>query len=249
MEFSCKRIVSSVFDFAFLITRDNLLISHLHHVEAVVQLFQMHAFCLGPDVGWNAPIVESIAGIVLGRVHNEVLFYVAWAFVALQCALLILSVQQLASSAASSLLTLLRFLRFAMSLSATLLFFPIMETLLWPVHATLNGDSIPPQLFVLAILGVLLFLLPVLLVTLLWFDPDPNLVRKAASMAPYQQMITLTLNVVLIASTLFVIKPTLVAVLLNNCALTLFGLARPCAHHFEDSQFSVFGAISSVSCK
>ena len=65
MGFSFRYVLASVFDFAFLITRDNALIDRLHQFAQVIELLQMHSFCLKGSVGWNAPILETIAGMTV----------------------------------------------------------------------------------------------------------------------------------------------------------------------------------------
>lgn len=249
MGFNFKILMGSIFNFAFLITRDNALIDRLHQFAQVVELLQMHSFCLKAAVGWNAPIVETIAGALVGRTADPGVFYTCLAFAALQFALLAFILHQLSSTASSSLLTMLRALRLIMSLAATVLFFPVLEVLLEPFAELHAGHLQTAHFLILAPIGIVLFLIPVLIVTLLWFDPNPNVVQKSARLAPYTGMTTLVLKVAVAVATLFGILPSLLTVFFVNIIIGAYSIFQPCSHFLHEGQFLAFQAVSSIPCK
>ena len=171
-----SKLKHTVFNLAFLLTRDNTLIDKLSVFQSLVEYVQLIAFCTSPAAGWNLDVFWTVGQVLLassGSFGVLAAFVVAATVVFAAVALVLI---QMHTSGGHARLEVIKLIRLCMALQTTILLFPALHVftnyLIHPSNSSLLEIA-------LGAWGLFAFFVPVFITALFWFDPDPSNPGKA----------------------------------------------------------------------
>jgi hypothetical protein len=168
---------NAVYVLVLALSRENKLISYLGVLTILVDYLQLLSFGLGSpqNSNWQVePLQNALFYFVLPWPVNTVTLCVLFALTFCFLVVLVVLFRQVYHTGGVTSVWLLRLGRLGMSLFSTILFFPFLETFLYPFKVYANGYPVESSWVVLAVFSLLLFSVPVLLFGFLCFSPDPT---------------------------------------------------------------------------
>jgi len=171
-----SNLKQTVFNLAFLLTRDNTLIDKLSLFQTLVEYVQLVAFCTKPSAGWSLDAFWTVGNILLGG-DSSFIVLVAFAVMAtLGFAAVAVVLFQMHTSGGNAKLEMVKLIRLSMALQATILLFPSLHIFISYLFHFSDSSMIE---IILSGWGLFAFFVPVFITALFWFDPDPSNPGKA----------------------------------------------------------------------
>ena len=100
-----------VFDFSFLLTRDNHAKPYLDGLAVIMGFLQIHALATSPKIGWQSDTLHTMSSVILLHDNSDVMFWIVAGLCLVSLSLIGFCLWQMKSSAGSANITIVRILR------------------------------------------------------------------------------------------------------------------------------------------